>query len=373
MADRRLKLNEYEYFFALVQKCRLCCIGGAHIGKTALAVRLAQDFRKAGYRLWANIEVQEAGNLDKIFAVDPAERSCIILESAGLQLSDERHAEAFLDHIRSRNIIVLMPSIIPPHDLLRAVECHVYIPRWRWYLPRRCQPQGLECQWSIGRATYPGSKGRFRWRNPEEVYGLYDHRDPGRHAYMDGYSTFVWRQTMQQALRDMDGPVTIADFDILARPGQLFMLCLWLHSQLGFLLALKQASSEERDHFRQDPFYLGSITTQREELHRKNLGTLLAEFSCVFGSELADEDRGRLEELKDIRNSFAHSFFSLHHLEDQGGFVSYAPKRKEEKDLVWRLFTDEKATQYYMKDFVKLGECLHRLCRNMNIAYDRIL
>ena len=171
----------------------------------------------------------------------------------------------------------------------------------------------------------------------------------------------------------MDGLVTIDDLDILARPGQLFMLCLWLQSQLGYLLALKQASTEERDQFRQDPFYLGSIITQWAELHRKDLGSLLAEFSCAFGGELADEDRGRLEDLKNIRNSFPHSFFSLHHLEDEGGFVSYAPKRKEERGRVWKLFTDEKAAQYYMKDFVKLGECFHRLCRNMDIAYDRIL
>ena len=49
--------------------------GGAYIGKTALAVRLAKDFRKAGCRLWTNIKVEEADNLDKIFALDPAGRS----------------------------------------------------------------------------------------------------------------------------------------------------------------------------------------------------------------------------------------------------------------------------------------------------------
>ena len=196
MTDRRLKLNEYEYFSALVQKCRLCYIGGAYVGKTALAVRLAQDLRKAGYRLWSNIKVEEACNLDKIFALDPAERSCVILESASLELSDERHAEAFLEHIRSRNIIVLMPSAGPPHDLLRVVECHVYRWRRRWYLPKQGQSQGLECHWCIPGATYDGSKGRFGWQNPEEVYGLYDHRDPGSRTYMDGYSTFVWRQTL---------------------------------------------------------------------------------------------------------------------------------------------------------------------------------
>ena len=338
-----------------------------------MAVRLAQDLRQAGYRLWANIKVEKAGNLDKIFALDPADPSCVILENASLELSDERHAEAFLEHIRSRNIIVLMPSAGPPHDLLRVVECHVCSPPWRWYLPKQRQPQGLDCHWRISRTTYPGSKGRFRWQNPEEVYGLYDHCDPGSRTYMDGYSAFVWRQTLHQAVRDIDGSVTIDDFDILARPGQLFMLCLWLHSQLGYLLALKQASAEERDHFRQDPHYPGSIITQWAELHRKDLGPLLAEFKCAFGGELASEDLGRLEDLKDIRNSFAHSFFSLHHLEDAGGFVSYAPKHKEEKAHVWQLFTDETAAQSYMKDFLKLGECFDRLCRNMDIAYDRIL
>ena len=171
----------------------------------------------------------------------------------------------------------------------------------------------------------------------------------------------------------MDGPVTIDDFDILARPGQLFMLCLWLHSQLGYLLALKQASTEERDQFRQDPHYQGSIISQWAELHRKDLGPLLAEFKYAFGAQLASDDIRRLEDLKDIRNSFAHSFFSLRHLEEAGGFVSYAPKHKAEKHLVWQLFTDETAAQTYMKDFLRLGECFDRLCRIMDIAYDRIL
>ena len=91
MTCRRLKPNEHEFFFALVQKCHICYIGGAYVEKTALAVRLAQDLSKAGYRLWANIKVKEACNLDKIFALDTLEQSCVILESASLELCDERH------------------------------------------------------------------------------------------------------------------------------------------------------------------------------------------------------------------------------------------------------------------------------------------
>ena len=50
--------------------------------KTALAIRLAQDLSKAGYRLWANIKVKEVCNLDKIFALDTPEQCYVILESA---------------------------------------------------------------------------------------------------------------------------------------------------------------------------------------------------------------------------------------------------------------------------------------------------
>ena len=221
-----------------------------------MAVRLARDFRKEGYRLWANIDIKVNGAepLDRIFALEPAHPSCVIVEGAGLELSDEKRAEAFLDHICSRNVIVLLPSAVPPHELLRGLECHVCRP-WRKYLPEQWQPKGLECHWFIPRADYRGSCSTFRWPNPEDVHGLYNPRDPGDRTYIDGYSAFVWRQALRQAVHDWDGPVTIADFDTLVRPGQLFMLCLWLHSQLAYLLALRQASGDEREAFRKDPHY----------------------------------------------------------------------------------------------------------------------
>ena len=183
-----LTTNDYEYFRELVRKSRLCCIGGPHVGKTALAVRLALDFRDLGYQLWANIDMEGANNLDRIFALDPAKRSCVILEDASLELSDEKHAEAFLEHILSREIIVLMPSTGLPHDLLQVLKCDVYRPLPRWHLPMSWRPKGLVCSWRISGATYPGSSGSFRWRNPEEVHSLYDHRHPGHRTYMDGYS-----------------------------------------------------------------------------------------------------------------------------------------------------------------------------------------
>ena len=368
-----MNINEYDYFRELVRECRLCYIGGAYVGKTALAVRLAQDFHQEGYRIWANINLKGASNLDRIFALDKDEPSCVILELASLELADEQYAQAFLDHVRFRNIIVLIPSAGPPHDLLRVLECYVNRTRRKRYLPKRWQPKGLECYWHIPGATYRGAQGKFRWENPEVVYGLYDHRDPGNRGYMDGYSAYIWQHTLRQAVRDLDGPITVDDFDILVRPGQLFMLCLWLHSQLVYLLALKQASEEERDKFRHDPYYQGSIIEQRVKLHRKNLGPVITDFQSVFDSELMHEDLNRMEGLKFIRNSLAHSFFSLHHLKDEGGFLSYVSNRKEENDTIWQLFTDEAAAQSYMNDFLELGICFNRLCQNMDIDYNRIL
>ena len=365
--------NEYGYFRELVRECRLCYIGGSFVGKTALAVRLAQDFHQEGYRIWANIKLKGASYLDRIFALDHDEPSCVILELASLELYNEKYAEAFLNYIRFRNVIVLIPSAGPPHALLRVLECYVYRTRQRQYLPKRWQPKGLEYRWCIPGATYHGSQGRFRWQNPEEVYSLYDHRDPGNRSYMDGYSAYVWQQTLHQAMHDLDSPITVDDFDILVRPGQLFMLCLWLHSQLVYLLALKQASEEERNRFRQDSHYQGSITDQRVKLHRKDLTPTITDFQSAFGSELMREEVDYMERLKLIRNSLAHSFFSLHHLKDEDGFMFYAPKRKEESEAVRQLFTNETDAQSYMNDFLKLGVCFDRLCRNMNIDYNRIL
>ena len=155
----------------------------------ALGVRLAQDFKRKGYRIWANIDVEDGEFLDSIFALDPAEDACVILENAGLQLYDEKRADALLDRVSSGNIIVLMPSAPKPFDYLRSLECFVTCPWPKWYircLPNRWHQKGLECHWRIPRATYPGSEGMFRWRSPVEVYHLYDCRDPGGRTYMDG-------------------------------------------------------------------------------------------------------------------------------------------------------------------------------------------
>ncbi len=371
-----MNLNEYNYFLYLVQKCRICYIGGAFVGKTALAIKLAQDLCKEGYRLWANIDVKGTDQLDRIFALDSAERSCVILECAGLDLSDKRHAQAFLEHVLSRHIIVLMPSSVPPQDLLRILECYVGRIRPRWYmrcLPKQWQPQGLVCHWRIPGATYRGSRGKFQWQSPEEVYGLYNPRDPGSRMYMEGYSAYVWQKTLEQAMHETEGSITTDDLEILNRPGQIFMMCLWLHSQLVYLLALKQASDQERDRFRHNAGYQGSIQDQQVELQRENLGLVVKEFLRVFDNELQCDDLHHLEKFMFIRNSLAHCFFSLHHLDDQSGFVSYASNRQRDRDRIWILSMDETAMKLHIQEFLKLGECFHRLCRNMNIEYDRIL
>ena len=187
------------------------------------------------------------------------------------------------------------------------------------------------------------------------------------------HSPYVWQQTILQAVRDLDSPVTLDDFDILARPGQLLMLCLWLHSQLVYLLALKQASKKERDIFRQESHYQGSIIDQRVEMQRENLGSSMAKFKCAFGDELTHDDLLCLEQLKDVHNGLVHCFFSLHSLDNRSGFVTYASNHRDEKDIVWKFNTDESAARSLMKDFLELGECFHKLCRTMNIDYDRVL
>lgn len=371
-----MNLNSYNYFRDLVQQCRLCYIGGAYVGKTALAVRLAQDFHNEGYRIWANIKVEFADPLDKIFAVDHDEPSCIILEHAELELFDESRAQAFWTYVSSRNIIVLMPSAGSPHKLLCNLECQVHRARSRWYtrcLPQRWQQLGLECNWHIPGIPYGGSQGRFRWPYPEEVHGLYESRDPGSHTYMTGYSPYVWQNALEQTRQDPNRAVSLEDFELLTRPGQLFMLCQWLHSRLVILLALKQATEKEQGLFRQNPDYRGSIRNQQLELQEQFLGTVLRKFLCVFDDELTDQDRKYLEDLRFYRNALAHCFFSLYQLEEGSEYVSYAEKGRKEEDPVWALFVDDEAARARIQEFLQLGECFHRLCRSMNIDYDRIL
>ena len=66
-----------------------------HSGRSCRKNGLGRSFgpRLEQVRLppWANIKVKEACNLDKVFALDTPEQSCVILESASLELCDERH------------------------------------------------------------------------------------------------------------------------------------------------------------------------------------------------------------------------------------------------------------------------------------------
>lgn len=363
--------NDYVQFREAVRSCRVCHIGGSFVGKTAMAVILALDFQKEGYRLSANFNLSGADQLNKIFALDKNKQHCVILEIGGVDLVDENRANALLDHIASRDMVVLIPCATLPHDRLRVLTCDVWKPYRPKWLPRSSKP--LECAWKVTGATYPGSCGRFRWRIPDEIYHMYNSRDPGHRSYMDGYSAFVWQQTLRQAIHDLDSPITVDDFDILVRPGQIFMLCLWLHSQLVYLLALKQSSEKEREKFRNNPHYTGSITGQRGDLQRMSLGPAISKFKTTFKEELTGKDHEHLTGLNDLRNSFAHGFFSLDHLENKQGFVSYASNREGEQDTVRKLFTSEEDTQKHISAFLELGKCFNRLCRNMDIDYDRIL
>ena len=184
----------------------------------------------------------------------------------------------------------------------------------------------------------------------------------------------VWLRTLSQTVRNMEGPVTMDDFEILAGPGQIFMLCQWLHSQVVYLLALQQATAEERAEFRQNPRYEGSIMNRQMDLQKDSLGPVIKEFICAFGDELTPDDRRRLDEFKFTRNSLAHCFFSLRHLEDERGFVSYSPGYQQEDEIrIWKLFTDETTAQSHIAEFLALGHCLQRLCQKMDIDYGRIL
>lgn len=164
------------------------------------------------------------------------------------------------------------------------------------------------------------------------------------------------------------------DFEILARPGEIFILCQLLHSQVVYLLALQQAAAEERAESRQNPRFEGSIVIRQEELQKESLGPVIKEFICAFGDELTPDDRRRLDEFKFTRNSLAHCFFSLRHLEYERAFVSYSLGYQQENEFrIWKLLTDETTAQSHITEFLAFGHCLQRLCQLMDIGYGRIL
>lgn len=148
-------------------------------GKTALAYRLAYDLvLNHGYRyilsnvksVWNDepeqVQLRAEGNALKADAV-------LILDEGGEFIASRAEAKQWLAALRKLNVVILLPSVLPPAHDVRFLEVRrlwngnsIGLPLWHYH-----------CYLESGSIS---EKISFAWVNPQEIYGIYD---------TDGYPT----------------------------------------------------------------------------------------------------------------------------------------------------------------------------------------
>ncbi len=124
------------------------------------------------------------------------------------------------------------------------------------------------------------------------------------------------------------------ELSFLARPGILFTFCLWVHSLLVYLLVLHEASATDLAALRARQPHADDIERARFRWHKRDLKDVIRKFQEQYADQLTATDQKALDRLQEVRNIFAHCFFSLPHLVGEDAFVSYIPRHQPGEETV---------------------------------------
>jgi hypothetical protein len=164
----------------IVKSYRLVWIGGRFGGhKTSLAYKLSQPFLDDGYRLISNNRSVWADDLEQVQIIgEGAEsllKSVVILDEGGLFFKSTRQIEMIASFARKMDVIYLIPSFWPP---TRSAQVLTIQPIFNF------KSAGLPLiayKWRVKLGAFSDS-GYFFWWRPNEIYGIYDTKDPGDYA-----------------------------------------------------------------------------------------------------------------------------------------------------------------------------------------------
>lgn len=162
-------------------------------GKTAVAFRLAYELYQQGFVRHI------VSNVQSVWGDDPASivlrdgiaaDTAVILDEGGMFLDYGYDAKQWLAYLRKLNIVLIIPSVIPPAHKLKFMQVKrvfnaetVGLPMWVY---RVDLTDGVTKE-----------KDFFYWLRPSEIYGIYDTQGfPSDDA---GLSEYVKRWTAQAA------------------------------------------------------------------------------------------------------------------------------------------------------------------------------
>jgi len=161
-------------FISILRAYRICWIAGRFGGhKTSMAVKLAEEFLREGYRLATNLDCVWADDLESIQPLqDHQLKVVVVADEAGLEVKHKSQVEAITAYARKMDIIYLYPSFFPPTKSAQVVTLQTMF---------GFQPIGIPVvlySWKVSLGNFT-EKGSFFWVKPSEVYGLYSSNNPG--------------------------------------------------------------------------------------------------------------------------------------------------------------------------------------------------
>lgn len=191
-------LYEYARMFRIVY-----LKGHVGSGKTSAAFRLGGELVERGYvrYLFSNVQSVWGDNpedmqfREQVFA-NGQKQLCVdavlILDEGGLFLKHARQAERFATYLRKLNIIVLVPSVSRPSSILTTVTVQrvfnarvVGLPFWFYKM-------------TVNDGNIKETE-RFVWKNPEEIWGVFDTAGmPSDASELEDYVT-KWTETAQKS------------------------------------------------------------------------------------------------------------------------------------------------------------------------------
>jgi hypothetical protein len=184
-------------FLNLCVAYRICWISGRFGGgKTALAYRAAYELVKSyGYRyVVSNIKDVWKEPLDKIEILNDMADCVLIMDEGGIYLKYGRDVEEYLKLLRKLNIIILIPSVMPPSNRIRFFKVkrisnlqRIGVPLWVY-------------KWSISDGFESFSE-QFYWWRPSEIFGVYDTKAPP----IDDGGISQWFSKVEKGNRERQG------------------------------------------------------------------------------------------------------------------------------------------------------------------------
>lgn len=165
-----MPLFNHQILMGYLRNFRIVHLAGRYGGgKTALAFRLAYELLSSGDFRWclSNIPCVFADDPSRVDVRDGRVDAVVVLDEGGIFLKTTYDIDKFIAYLRKLNIVLLIPSVLPPSSRATFLSIERIFNGWSLGLPVWFYGYTLR----YGRAAF---NGWFAWWGPHEIFGLYN-------------------------------------------------------------------------------------------------------------------------------------------------------------------------------------------------------